>query len=172
MSVIYRNRKEGLVLEPLHSAENVLRVLHVWHDSGQKSLGLTEISRITGINKSTVYKILLSLQKYHMVALDPDTKKYSIDYGVLTLSTAFIRQSDLRNVAHPLIEELAAKSGNTIMLALRKQDHLVFIDRVDGCENVRFYCDIGKIAYRRCDDIEHSADDLILFTYFTVFHSN
>lgn len=147
MSVTYRNRKEGVVLEPLHSAENVLRILFVWHASGQKSLGLTEISRITGINKSTVYRILLSLQKYHMVALNPTTKKYEIDYGVLTLSTAFIRQTDLRTVAHPLIEELAVRSGNTITLALRKQDHLVFIDRVDGCENVRFYCDIGKIAH-------------------------
>lgn len=147
MSVTYRNRKEGIVLEPLHSAENVLQILFVWHETGQKSLGLTEISRITGINKSTVYKILLSLQKYHMVFLDPITKKYSIDYGVLTLSTAFIRQTDLHTVAHPLIEDLAARSGKTITLALRKQEHLVFIDRVDGCENVRFYCDIGKIAY-------------------------
>lgn len=137
----------GNPLEPLHSAENVLRVLCVWHESGQKNLGLTEISRITGINKSTVYRILLSLQKYHMVELDAVTKKYSIGYGVLTLGTAFIRQSDLRIVAHPLIEELAAQSGKTITLALRKEEHLVFVDRVDGCDNVRFYCDIGKIAY-------------------------
>ena len=147
MSVTYRNRKEGSILEPLHSAENVLHVLFVWNESGQKSLGLTEISRITRINKSTVYKILLSLQGHHMVSLDPVTKKYSIDYGVLPLGTMFLQKLDLRTVAHPLIEELAQKSGKTITLALRKPEHLMFIDRVDGYENVRFFCDIGKIAH-------------------------
>lgn len=82
-----------------------------------------------------------------MVSLDPVTKKYSIDYGVLPLGTMFLQKLDLRTVAHPLIEELAQKSGKTITLALRKPEHLMFIDRVDGYENVRFFCDIGKIAH-------------------------
>ena len=138
---------EVIMLGPLNSAENVLNILFVWSKTGKKDLGLTEISRITGINKSTVYKILISLQNHHLVSLDQDTKKYRIDYGVLELSSIFLKQSDLKTIAHPWIERLASESGKTITLALRKQEHLVFIDRVDGCENVRFYCDIGKVAY-------------------------
>ena len=136
-----------ITLGPLNSAENVLNILFVWSKTGKKDLGLTEISRITGINKSTVYKILISLQNHHLVSLDQVTKKYRIDYGVLELSSIFLKQSDLKTTAHSWIERLANESGKTITLALRKQEHLVFIDRVDGCENVRFYCDIGKIAY-------------------------
>ena len=138
---------EVIMLGPLNSAENVLNILFVWSKTGKKDLGLTEISRITGINKSTVYKILISLQNHHLGSLDQDTKKYRIDYGVLELSSIFLKQSDLKTIAHPWIERLASESGKTITLALRKQEHLVFIDRVDGCENVRFYCDIGKVAY-------------------------
>ena len=74
---------EVIMLGPLNSAENVLNILFVWSKTGKKDLGLTEISRITGINKSTVYKILISLQNHHLVSLDQDTKKYRIDYGVL-----------------------------------------------------------------------------------------
>jgi len=125
----------------------VLNILFVWKKTGKKDLGLTEISRITEINKSTVYKILISLQAHHLVSLNPVTKKYSIDFGVLELSSIYLKQSDLRTVAHPWIERLAAASGKTITLALRNPERLVFIDRVDGCENVRFYCDIGKIVY-------------------------
>lgn len=135
------------MISPLNSAENVLNILFTWSKVGKRDLGLTEISRITGINKSTVYKILISLQQRNLVYLDPVTKKYRIDYGVLELSNIFIRQTDLHTVAHPCIEQLAAKSGKTITLALRKPNHLVFIDRVDGCQNVRFYCEIGKVVY-------------------------
>ena len=46
------------MLGPLNSAENVLNILFVWSKTGKKDLGLTEISRITGINKSTVMKRL------------------------------------------------------------------------------------------------------------------
>lgn len=135
-----------LKIEPLNSAENVLNILFVWSKSQLREIGLTEISRITGINKSTAYKILISLQNHKLVSLNPITKKYSIDYGVMELSSLFLKQLDLRTVAHPWIERLANESGRTITLALRKNEHLVFIDRVDGCENVRFYCDIGKVT--------------------------
>lgn len=147
ISVVNKNRKEVSTLEPLNSAENVLNILFVWSKTGMRDLGLTEISRLTGINKSTVYKILISLQRRHLVFLDPTTKKYRIDYGILELSSIFLKQTDLRTVAHPYIEQLAVQSGKTITLALRKESHLVFIDRVDGCENVRFFCDIGKVVY-------------------------
>ena len=119
----------------------------MWCSQEKTELGLTEISRLTAINKSTVYKILLSLQNHNLVHHAPVTKKYSLDYGVLKLSSIYLKHSDLRTAAHPFIEKLADVSQKTITLALRKEDHLVFIDRVDGNNNVRFFCDIGKIAY-------------------------
>lgn len=121
--------------------------MFVWTIHPQKELGLTEISRLTEINKSTVYKILQSLQRHDLVSLNPETKKYSLEHGVLKLSNVFLKQLDLKNAAHPIIKELAEKSGKTVTLALRKERHLVFIDRVDGNESVRFYCDIGKVTY-------------------------
>lgn len=124
-----------------------MRILFVWCGQEKRDLGLTEISRLTGINKSTVYKILFSLQGHDLVYHDPSTKKYRLDYGILRLSSLYLKRSDLRSVAHPLLEALAASSQKTITLAIRKPEHLVFIDRVDGCDNVRFFCDIGKVAY-------------------------
>lgn len=133
-------------IELLHSAENMLDILFVWTSTQKREMGLTEISRETGINKSTVYKILQSLQNRSLISLNPVTKKYSLDHGVLELSGAFLKQLNIKDAAHPLIEQLALQSGKTVTFALRKEKHLVFIDRVDGAENVRFYCDIGKVA--------------------------
>ncbi|MFA7364455.1 MAG: helix-turn-helix domain-containing protein, partial [Aminobacteriaceae bacterium] len=80
-----------ILLELLHSAENVLNVLFVWIDTQRTELGLTEISRATGINKSTVYKILLSLRERHLVAFNNETKKYSLDSRVLELGAFFLK---------------------------------------------------------------------------------
>ncbi len=134
-------------VELLNSAENVLKILFVWTSVPKKEMGLTEISKETEINKSTVYKILQSLQHHNLLSFNAETKKYSLGHGVLELSTIFLKQLDIKNIAHPIIEQLASESGKTVTFALRKEKHLVFIDRVDGNESVRFYCDIGKVAY-------------------------
>lgn len=134
-------------LELLNSAENVLTVLSVWTTQQKSELGLTDISRCIGINKSTVYKILMSLCNHGFVTIDPKSKKYRLDVGILELSTYLLRNLDIRSVAHPFLKELAERSSTTVTFALCKPKHLVFIDRVDGCENVRFYCDVGKIIY-------------------------
>lgn len=134
-------------MDLLKSAENVMNVLFVWLHAQRRELGLTEIQRLTGINKSTVYKILHSLRARNLVSINPTNKKYSLDVGLLKLNTFFLKNLDLRNIAHPYLEELARNSGKTVTMALRKEDHLVFIDRVDGTENVRFYCDVGKMVY-------------------------
>lgn len=131
----------------LNSAENVLNILFVWLQAERHELGLTEIQRLTGINKSTVYKILLSLRARNLVSINPVNKKYSLDVGILKLNAFFLKNLDLRSIAHPYLEELARASGKTVTMALKKEGHLVFIDRVDGTENVRFYCDIGRVAY-------------------------
>ena len=132
---------------PLNSAENVLKILFVWSENQSWELGLTEISRLTGINKSTVYKILLTLRDRNLISLNPENKKYHLDVGILELSNIFLKNLSLRDIAHPLLKELAQESGKTVTFALRKEEYLVFIDRVDGAENVRFYCDVGKVIY-------------------------
>lgn len=134
-----------ITLKLLNSAENVLNILFVWTDTQRAELGLTEISRATGINKSTVYRILLSLRERHLVDMDSRTKKYSLGSRVLELGAFFSKNLSLKESAHPYLKKLARDSGKTVTFALRKETHLVFIDRVDGSESVRFYCDIGKV---------------------------
>lgn len=132
-------------MELLNSAENVLNILFVWVNTQSPEMGLTEISRATGINKSTVYKILRSLRERHLVDMHAETKKYSLDSRVLELGAFFLKNLNVKDVAHPFLQRLAVESGKTVTFALRKESHLVFIDRIDGSESVRFYCDIGKV---------------------------
>lgn len=128
----------------LNSAENVLDVLFVWHSEKAYELGLNEISRITGINKSTVYKILQSLKLRNLVEQNPENKKYKLGVGTIQLGNFVLKNLELREVAHPLLKQLAHMCQNTVTLGIRNDDHLVFIDRVDGRDNVRFFCEVGK----------------------------
>lgn len=127
----------------LRSAENVLKVLFALQKDG--AVGLNQLSRSTEINKSTVYKILNTLKTRAIVEQDEDDK-YKLGIGILQLSGTVLRELDLRKIARPLMKELSAYCGQTVTLGVRSGNFLSFIDRVDGQENVRFYCDVGKVT--------------------------
>ncbi|SKC84426.1 IclR family transcriptional regulator [Maledivibacter halophilus] len=133
-------------MELLKSAENVLNILCLWESNKEQSLGLNEISKLTGINKSTVHKILQSLKKRNFVQQNEVNRKYSLGVGILRLGTCVLKNLDLREVAHPLLKQLAHMCQNTVTLGIRSDNNFIFIDRIDGRDNVRFYCDIGKVT--------------------------
>lgn len=113
-------------------------------DHDEKELGLNEISRMADMNKSTVYKILTTLEKRNIVAQNPESKKYYLGYGLLELANKVLKETNLYDVSHPVLKNLARVTGKAITIGVKYDDHLVFIDRVDGKESVRFYCEVGK----------------------------
>lgn len=128
----------------LNSAENVVKILFALNENVK--LGLNEISRVTEINKSTVFKILKTLEFYKLIEQEEITQKYKLGISILQLSGTVLKELDLRTVARPVMNELAKKHEHTLTLAIRSGSFLTFIDRVDGKDNVRFYCDIGKVT--------------------------
>lgn len=130
-------------MKKLKSTDNVIKILFLLRDS-EKPLGLTDISNITKINKSTVYNILRTLMLYNIITKDETSKKYSLGVGVLGLSTKVLNELDLRDIARPHMQELANKTHSTVTLGIANNNKFIFIERIDGVKNVRFFCDIGK----------------------------
>lgn len=135
---------ERSLIQILKSTNNVLDILFLMKDHNEKEIGLNEISRLTNINKSTVYKILVTLGKRNIVTQNPESKKYYLGHGLLELTNKVLKETNLYDVAHPIIKDLARVTEKTVTLGIRYDDHLVFIDRVDGNESVHFHCEIGK----------------------------
>ncbi|MET3617787.1 DNA-binding IclR family transcriptional regulator [Peptoniphilus olsenii] len=130
-------------MKKLKSTDNVIKILFLLRDS-EEPLGLTNISNITNINKSTVYNILRTLMSYNIITKDEASKKYTLGVGILSLSAKVLRELDLRDVAKPHMQELAIKTHSTVTLGIANNNKFIFIERIDGVKNVRFFCDIGK----------------------------
>ncbi len=130
----------------LKSAENVIKILFLLKENDDIELGLNEISRISGINKSTVHQILKTLQEYSLVEQNLVTSKYKLGIGILQLSGSVLKHLDLRNASRPIMKKLSEKHKHTVTLAVRNGKNLTFIERTDGMDNVRFFCDIGKVT--------------------------
>src|SRR5262245_7194184 len=74
-----------------------------------------ELSRRTGLNRSTVYRILSALEQAELVVAD-GAGHYRLGPELAILGGLALRQMDLRGIALPYLHGLAKRSGETVDL--------------------------------------------------------
>ena len=91
--------------------------------SGDSQLGNQELAERCGLPKSTVSRLTMTLTRLGYLIQTPDTGRYRLGMATLSLGSAMLSRLDLRQVARPLMQELAAFSGASVSLGAR--DRLV-----------------------------------------------
>jgi DNA-binding IclR family transcriptional regulator len=96
--------------------------------SEEPELGVTELSRRLKVHKSTVSRLLGTLEMDSLVARNSETGRYRLGVGLIELASLAVLNADLRRVARPMLCELADKTKETVNLAVRDQDGMVNVE--------------------------------------------
>ena len=89
-----------------------------------------ELARECGINRSTAWRLLRTLEHHGLVDRDPITQRYTVGYGAISVAAAVTDDALVRRV-RPLLSKLAAVTGESVTLAVAKRFNLVYVDQVD-----------------------------------------
>lgn len=125
------------------SVQRAIAVLDALADGGAE-LGTNEIARRTGINASSISRLLSTLTDAGLVQHLPATGRYRLGVRILQLASAARENLDLRAVARPLLEELAEISGETVTLSLPGEHDVLTVDFVPSSRSVRSVAEIGR----------------------------
>ena len=109
-------------------------------------MGVAEISRSLNINKSTVYRIVSTLENIGYVTQKSYKGKYLPSLKMLTIGSQMAGITNLTKVIHPLLEKLSKKFRETANLAVLEEGRVVYIDKVESSETLRMDFAIGKRA--------------------------
>jgi DNA-binding IclR family transcriptional regulator len=123
--------------------ERALRVLDAFADAGGDA-GTNELARATGINASTVSRILATLAAAGYVQHLPETGRYQIGPQVLKLSSHALGGLDLRSAARPHLDALAEKTGETATLSVPGDPDAVTIDFVLSRSTIASVARVGR----------------------------
>lgn len=104
-----------------------LQVLACFRD-GQRSLGSTELARLTGIPRPTVTRLAATLAQHGWLRQDPDTERFALGAGALVLARAFLSGYDARALARGPMQALADSTGGSVYLAVRDGMEMVLIE--------------------------------------------
>jgi DNA-binding IclR family transcriptional regulator len=113
----------------VQSLDRGLTILGVLSD-GSPELGVTELALRLGVHKSTVFRLLSTLQRHGLVEQNSETEKYRLGYGLVRLSGAVVAEMDVVRAARPLLSQLAKEAGETVNLAIQQGDEIVQIEQM------------------------------------------
>jgi IclR family transcriptional regulator, KDG regulon repressor len=122
--------------------EKTIRLLNRF-DAGQTEWGVTELSRDLHINKSTVSKILSTLESHRYFAQNPENRKYRLGLRFFELGFLVADQMDLQKIALPFMEELNKKVQETVHLVILDEFDIVYINKVESSQSLRIGTRVG-----------------------------
>jgi len=131
--------------------EKGLRLLLLLRDQSAP-LSLEEITNASGLNKTTCFRLLRTLQDFGFVERAPDSKRYSLGSELISLGAAARKRLSLRRLAQPYMRRLKDQTGETVNLSILDGTEVVFIARLEASHIISTHHRIGDRlpAYCTC----------------------
>lgn len=134
---------------PQGSAYKTLAVLRQFaHDT--RELGVTDLSRLTGMDKTSVFRALKALERYRFVEQDKATKRYRLGYAVVELAGAKLKQMPLALIAQPHLARLSQKTGETVQMSVMDERRVLYISVVESPQPIRVAVGVGSHGPIHC----------------------
>ncbi|HET7352729.1 MAG TPA: IclR family transcriptional regulator [Gaiellaceae bacterium] len=123
------------------SARRSLAILDVLAD--EPTLGTNEIARRLGTSASTTSRQLATLVEAGLVEHVPATGRYRLGIRLVALATSVLARLDVRAIAHPHLEALAAELGETATLSVPADPDAITVDVV---RSPRYITDSSRLG--------------------------
>ncbi|MDE3056486.1 MAG: IclR family transcriptional regulator [Bacteroidota bacterium] len=125
----------------VYRAIQVLELL----SSSRDGVSLAQLSLQTKIPKSTLFRILVTLQQHSLVVEDAERHLFTLGIKLLDWGGAALERLDIKTIAHPHMVKLAHATKESLYLAVLEHDEVILIDRVDTPEIWKI---VTRLGYR------------------------
>lgn len=125
----------------IRSVERALDILLCFLQ--KPSLSLTEITELTQLNKTTVYRLLATLEGKGFLMRDLETEKYQLGFRIWELSINLDDSNDPAVLFLTEMERLRDEIDETVSLYIRDGNERVRIQAVESKQAIRRVAPIG-----------------------------
>ncbi len=133
----------GVLVPAVDRAAHILKTLA----SSESALGVSELSRLLGLNKSTVHDIVTTLAHHRLVERDEATKTYRLGQTLAYWANRAGAIPDLRTLVHPRLAALVRQVEETVFLGVYRDGHVTIIDKAESSHSIKITAPINHRLY-------------------------
>src|SRR5882724_5892417 len=99
--------------------------------------GVSELGRALGMTRSNAHRLLQTLCTLGYVRHDPERGQYESTLRLFELGAGVAMRLDVRTLAHPVMQTLARRLDENVILSVRDGHEVLVLDRVEGTRALR-----------------------------------
>ncbi len=130
-------------VKTVRAVERALDVLAAF-DEAKGEKGPTALAAELGLDKSTVLRLLYTMERKGFVEENPETQRYRLGPKVLSLAGRFLSENELSNIGFPEVERLRDLTGETASIYIRSGFERICVQRLEGTNSVRIFVRLGQ----------------------------
>ncbi len=111
----------------INSLDKGLKIINILHEQGK--IGVTELSNILNVNKSSAYRLLATLKANGFVEQESEGGKYRLGMKIAKYQTKVLDDYELREIAHPFLVRLSVLTNQASGLAIMQGNEGLLIDK-------------------------------------------
>lgn len=98
-------------------------------ESASRDMGITELSKVLGVQKSTVHNLVQTLLARGFVR-QTESGRFTLGFRLMRLGVTASERLDIRRLADPILRELAAVANEYVLLAVLYRNEVTIVDSV------------------------------------------
>jgi len=135
----------------IQSLDRGLEILFILAEN--KSRGVTELAEDLKVNKSTVFRLLETMEKRDLVQQDEVTAKYRLGIGLLHISEGLVKNLDVINISKPTLKQLMDSTKESVHLCTFANDKVYVVDQVKSNYPMKVSAAIGHEEPIHCSSV-------------------
>ncbi|MBK8902278.1 MAG: IclR family transcriptional regulator [Anaerolineaceae bacterium] len=134
---------------PVQSVQRAAAILRSFTEA-EPELGVTELSRRLGLHKSTVSRMIATLQAEGFIDQNTETGRYRLGVGLVSLAGVALGRLNARGAAQPHLADLVAISQETVNVTVLDGNECVNIERAASPQPIQYIGWIGRRSPLHC----------------------
>jgi len=105
---------------------------------------LTQIAETIQMSKTTVHRLLATLESKRFITRDKVTGHYRLGFRFIEMASLVLQDVDLHRWARPYLKALSEECGETVDLSILEGSHVMYLDVIESPQRVKIAAAAGQ----------------------------
>jgi IclR family transcriptional regulator, KDG regulon repressor len=127
----------------VRAVERALDILLCFtHEEPTRSL--TQIAESIHMSKTTVHRLLATLENKRFITRDKATSLYRLGFRFIEMASLVLQDVELYRWAHPYLQRLSTEYGETVDLSILDGSHVIYLEVIESRQRVKLAAAVGQ----------------------------
>jgi DNA-binding IclR family transcriptional regulator len=137
------SRGDMSISTSVKTVDRLVRIVDSF-SSSRLSWTVTDLSEHLDLPKSTLHRLLRSLEAHRIVRQDDENKRWHLGYHLVVWGSLAERSTPLSYIAQPVMRDLVEETGETAILTVYHAQEVECVAKVESPHSVRLALEVGS----------------------------